>query len=121
MIQKQPSRGVFRKRCSENMLQIYRRTPMLKRNFYKVAKKLYSNHTSARVFSCKFAAYFQNTFFKEHLWMAASDDSLFLRYIQKWTLLRMLLRGCNLVLWEAVQWLLLNQRKKNNFPIGLPT
>ena len=75
---------------------------MLKRNFYKVAKKLYSNHTSARVFSCKFAAYFQNTFFKEHLWIAASDDSLFLRYIQKWTLLCMLLRECNLVLWETV-------------------
>ena len=29
-IQKQPSRGVLRKRCSENMQQIYRRTPMLK-------------------------------------------------------------------------------------------
>ena len=29
-IQKQPSRGVFSKRCSENMQQIYRRTPMPK-------------------------------------------------------------------------------------------
>ena len=28
-IQKQPSRGVLAKRCSENMQQIYRRTPML--------------------------------------------------------------------------------------------
>ena len=28
--QKQPSRGVFKKRCSENMQQIYRRTPFLK-------------------------------------------------------------------------------------------
>ena len=28
--------------------------------------------TSAWVFSCKFAAYFQNTFYKEHLWAAAS-------------------------------------------------
>ena len=27
-IQKQPSRGALRKRCSENMQQIYRRTPM---------------------------------------------------------------------------------------------
>ena len=35
-------------------------------------KQLYWNHTSAWVFSCKFAAYFQNTFFKEHLWVAAS-------------------------------------------------
>ena len=39
--QTQPSRGVLRKRSSENMQQI---------------------HTSAWVFSWKFAAYFQNTF-----------------------------------------------------------
>ena len=31
------------------------------------------NHTSAWVFSCKFAASFQNTFLTEHLWRAASD------------------------------------------------
>ena len=36
-LQKQPSRGVFRKRYSENMQQIYRRTPMPKCNFNKVA------------------------------------------------------------------------------------
>ena len=30
------------------------------------------NHTFAWVFSCKFAAYFQNTFSYEHLWVAAS-------------------------------------------------
>ena len=29
-LQKQPSRGVLRKRCSENMQQIYKRTPMPK-------------------------------------------------------------------------------------------
>ena len=34
-----------------------------------------ANHTSAWVFSCKFAAYFQNTFFLEHHWMAASESS----------------------------------------------
>ena len=50
--------GVPVKRCSENMLQIYRRTPMRKCDFKKVAKQLYLNHTSAWVFSCKFAAYF---------------------------------------------------------------
>ena len=50
--QKQPSRGVLLKRCSENMLQIYRRT---------VAKQLYWNHLSAWVFFCKFATYFQST------------------------------------------------------------
>ena len=33
---------------------------MPKCDFNKVAKQL-RNHTSARVFSCKFAAYFQNT------------------------------------------------------------
>ena len=36
-LQKQPPRGVPRKRCSENMLQIYRRTPMSKCDFNKVA------------------------------------------------------------------------------------
>ena len=39
--QKQPPRGVFKKRCSENMQQIYRRTPMRKRDFNKAALKLY--------------------------------------------------------------------------------
>ena len=35
--QKQPPKGVLRKRSSENMQQIYRRTPMLKCDFNKVA------------------------------------------------------------------------------------
>ena len=35
--QKQPPIGVLRKRCSENMQQIYRRTPMPKCDFNKVA------------------------------------------------------------------------------------
>ena len=39
--QKQPSRGVLRKMCSENMQQIYRRTPMPKCDFSKVAKQPY--------------------------------------------------------------------------------
>ena len=50
------------RRCSESMQQIYRRTLMPKCDFNKVAKQLYWSHTSAWVFSCKFAAYFQNTF-----------------------------------------------------------
>ena len=29
--------------------------------------------TSAWVFSCKFAAYFQNTFSQKHLWVVASE------------------------------------------------
>ena len=40
-IQKQPSRGVHSKSCSENMQQIYRRTPMSKCDFNKIAKQLY--------------------------------------------------------------------------------
>ena len=35
--QKQPSRGVSKKRCSENMQQIYRRTHMPKCDFNKIA------------------------------------------------------------------------------------
>ena len=35
--QKQPPRGVPWKRCSENMQQIYRRTPMLDSNFIEIA------------------------------------------------------------------------------------
>ena len=72
-VQKQPSRGVLSKRCSENLQQIYRRTPVLKCDLNKVALQLYWNHTSSWVFSCKFAVYFQNTFHEEHLWMAASS------------------------------------------------
>ena len=39
--QKQPSKGVFRKRGSKNLQQIYRRTPMPKYDFNKLAKQLY--------------------------------------------------------------------------------
>ena len=48
---------------------------MLKCNFNKVAKHLYWNHTSTWVFSCKFAAYFQNTFSYQRLWRVASLSS----------------------------------------------
>ena len=41
---KQPSRGVLIERCSENMQQIYRRTPTPKCDFNKVAKQLFRNH-----------------------------------------------------------------------------
>ena len=56
--QKQTSRGAFKKRCSENIQQIYKRTPMPKCDFNKVTK--------VWVFSCKFAAYFQSDFSQEH-------------------------------------------------------
>ena len=32
-----------------------------------LAEQLYQNHTTAWLFSCKFTAYFQNTFFEKHL------------------------------------------------------
>ena len=39
--EKPPSRCVLRKRCSENMQQIYRRTPMPKYDFNKVEISLH--------------------------------------------------------------------------------
>ena len=57
--QKQPYSSVPSKRYSENMQQIYCRTLMPRCDFNKAAMQLYWNRTSARVCSCKFAAYFQ--------------------------------------------------------------
>ena len=48
-LQKQPSRGVLKKRCSEKMQQIYSRTPMPKCHFNKVAKQLLKSHFSMSV------------------------------------------------------------------------
>ena len=39
--QNQPPRGVLKKKCSENIHQIYRRTPMPKCDFHKVALQTY--------------------------------------------------------------------------------
>ena len=61
-LQKQPSRDVLRNRCSKNMQQIYRRTPMPKCDFNKVALQFYWNYDSAWMLSCKFAARFQYLF-----------------------------------------------------------
>ena len=57
--QEQPSRDVLMKRYSENMQQIYRRTPIPKCHFNIVAKQLYWNRNSAWVFSCEFTSYFK--------------------------------------------------------------
>ena len=73
--QKQPSRGVLMKRCSENMQQIYKRTPTPICDFNEVTKQLYWNHTLAWVISCKFTADFQSIFSSEHLWRAAPEKS----------------------------------------------
>ena len=62
-VKKQPPRDAPRKKCSENMQQIYRRTPIPKCDFSKVAKQLYWNRTSVWVLSCKFAVYLQKNLF----------------------------------------------------------
>ena len=51
LIRKKLSEGVLRKRCAENMQQIYRRTLMSKYHFNKVTLLLYWNRTSGLVFS----------------------------------------------------------------------
>ena len=43
IIQRQASKDVYKKRCSENMLQIYRRKPMPKCDFNKVANEILAN------------------------------------------------------------------------------
>ena len=76
IIQKQPSKGILRKRCSENMQQIYRRTLMPKCDFNKAAKNFYWNHTLAWVFFFKFHAYFQDNFSKNHVWKTTSHNRM---------------------------------------------
>ena len=58
-----PSENGFMKIISENKQEIYRRTLILDADFNEVEKRL--------VFSCKFAAYFQNTFLQEHFRLTA--------------------------------------------------
>ena len=62
----------------------HKRTPMPKCDFNNIAKQLYWNHTSAWVFFCKFAAYFQNTFYSEHLWTAASEFGYIIEQSWEW-------------------------------------
>ena len=47
------------------MQQIYRRTPIPKWDFNKVAIQFHWNRTSSWLFNCKFAAYFQKPFLKK--------------------------------------------------------
>ena len=65
IMQKEPPRSVLRKRSSGNMHQIYRRTPVPKCKFNKVA-----------LLSCKFAVYFQNTFptMDNYFWLRQNSD-----------------------------------------------
>ena len=55
---------------------------MPKCDFSKVALQLYGNRTLAWVLSCKFAAYFQDTFSYKHLWTAASVESTFSKLLR---------------------------------------
>ena len=45
---------------------------------------LRQKRTSAWVFSCKFAAYFQNGFYLEHLWVAVSGCSSYINQQKKY-------------------------------------
>ena len=65
--QKQPSRGVLRKRCSENMQQIYRRTPMSKCEFNKL------HFGMGVLLYIKFAA----CIFSEHIFLRTPLDGYF--------------------------------------------
>ena len=74
----------------KGVLKIYNKVP----GEHPFPSVIYRNPTSTWVFSYKFAAYFQNAFFKEHLWTAAStflfsDPSrlLNLRYVSNLTIL----------------------------------
>ena len=64
----------LRKRCSQNMQKIYKRTPMMKCDLNKsvISIKLLKSHFGMDV-SCKIAAYFQNIFSREHLLRAGSE------------------------------------------------
>ena len=55
-----PVRGALRKRCSEKNAANLQENTNLKCDFNKVALQLHWNRTLAWVFSCKFAACFQN-------------------------------------------------------------
>ena len=77
--QKKFSRSVLRKRCSKNMQQIYRRTPMPKYDFNKVILQLYWNRTSAWVFHMFRTHFYKNTYGELLL-------DTWLRYIQTFTI-----------------------------------
>ena len=72
MDQKQPPRGVFTKRCSENMLQIYRKTLMPKCVSISCKATLLKSHFGMGVF-LQICCIFSKHFFLENLWVAASE------------------------------------------------
>ena len=56
--------GVLKKNCTENMRQIYRRTPMPKCDFNKVIKRLYWNRTRQGHFPVNLGHIFRAVFLK---------------------------------------------------------
>ena len=106
-MQKQPPSGVPKKKCSENMQQIYRRTPMQKCELNKVALA-----TSAWVFSCKFAAYFQkNLLLRRPLescfWKCYDHFSSFIKFISIKEILKI---GCYIYIYWG-KWLFWRKNK----------
>ena len=65
--QKQPSRGVIKKRCPENMQQIYRRKLKPKCDFNKVVLHGYGCSPVNLLYI------FRTPFLGTHLWTAASE------------------------------------------------
>ena len=83
LFQKHPSRGVLKKRYSENTQQIYRRTPMPKCDFNKGAKQPFLNHTFAWMFSCIFSEHLVIIIHMEHLNIFPTS---WYEELQKWIL-----------------------------------
>ena len=72
--QKQPFRGVLSKRCSENMPQMYRRTPMPKCDFSKVVHLKLHNGMGVVLYIC--GIFSEHLFIIKHLWRAASIHNI---------------------------------------------
>ena len=99
--QKQPSRGILRKRCSENMQLIYRRTNAARS---VTSAKLQSNFIVKLHFGMGLLLYicciFSEHLFKERLWRAASTTAINFR--------------CN-TLYLCTQHFMLNEYTRINF------
>ena len=65
-IKNHKTRDALRKWCSENIKQIYRRTPMKKCDFYFTQIKLWHGCSLGNLL------YIFRTFFPKHLWRTAS-------------------------------------------------
>ena len=68
-LQKQPPEVFYEKRCSQKFHKIHRKASVPESQACNFIKK----ETLAKVFSCEFCEISKNTFFTEHLWVAASE------------------------------------------------